>query len=854
MLFRALVAALAAVWMSSFGQAAEITAAGQPAQLDIRAAGEHSVRVTLKPINFEPDFPFTPALAERAYPAPAISLREINAPVRAKIGNLNVEVRPEPLMVVVTTADGKPVQEITFEEDGNLSFKKSAQPILGLGEGGPQPGPRGNWRQAQIQFDRNGASHQMIPRWESNAYGSRNPVAMLIGTEGWGLFVAAPWPDGDQELPGVDLRDAQRGIFRPWQPPAAALERVGRGQRVGAASQPVVDQQDQPPQVAQEPQPGGRGEGAQPGEGARRGERGARGARGQRRGNRGGGGQNLEGQIQGRPPVESIIPGAYDVFIFDGHNPAQMMKDISVIAGPAVLPPKWSLGYMQSHRELRDDNMESENLLLWVVDTFREKKIPVDAVIYLGTGFTPTGWNTQQPSFNFNSRVFRREPKEVLDDLHERNVKVIVHMVPWRRSAGRGQGSLALPTLQGNIPPKEGEVVDNTHILDYWKQHEDLVATGVDAWWPDEGDWFDLFERIKRHQLYYQGPLSTEPNERPWSLHRNGHLGIAKWGGWVWSGDTQAAWKTLEGQIAVGINHSLSIGPYWGSDTGGFYTGVNPPELTGELYTRWFQFSAFNPSFRSHGRIWRLRVPWGWGLADYGFVEGQQFPPDRSELNNPEIENVCRKIAELRYQLIPYTYTLAADARDTGMPFMRAMWLHYPEDERTRGMGDQFLWGRDILVAPVYTRGATSRNVYLPAGDWYDWWTNEKQAGGRTVTRNVDLATIPLYVRAGAIVPFDPVRQYMEQEVTEPTTIKVFAGADGNYRWYEDDGKSQEYLAGKFMWTELAWNDAAKRLVIEHDGRAGTLESRPRKLVVELLPSGEKKEINYDGRRAEVGF
>lgn len=844
MLRRAFAFAAALVLLPAMSQAAPITAAGQPAQLDIRPAGEHSIRVTLKPVSFEKDFPHTPAVVERDWGTATISLREINEPLKAKVGSLNVEVRPNPLTVIATTADGKPVQEITFQEDGRLAFKLSSQPVLGLGEGGPQPGSGGNWREADIQFDRNGARHQMIPRWESNAYGSRNPVAMLVGTEGWGLFVATPWGD-------LDMRDAEQGVFRPWEPPARA---VNPGERGGAQGEDDGQPQpDQPPQIEQ-PQSGQAAQPGQEGEpGARRGARGNRG-RGQRRGNRGQAEPNLERELQGRPPVESIIPGAYDVFVFDAHEPAHLMKDVAEITGPAVLPPKWSLGYMQSHRELQDPNMTSEQLLLWVVDQFREKKIPVDAVIYLGTGFTRTGWNTNQPSFNFNPAVFEREPKEVLDDLHEKNVKVVVHMVPWRRTAGRGRGSRALPTLHGNIPPKEGETIDNSHILDYWKQHEDLVATGVDGWWPDEGDWFDLFERIKRHQLYYQGPLSTQPNLRPWSLHRNGHLGVAQWGGWVWSGDTQAAWKTLEGQVAVGINHSLSIGPYWGSDTGGFYTGIDPPELTGELYTRWFQFSAFNPSFRSHGRIWRLRAPWGWGLAEMGDLEGQRFPPDPSEMNNQAVEPICRKYANLRYQLIPYTYTLAAEARETGLPFMRAMWVHYPADEKGRGLGDQYLWGRDMLVAPVYKKGATSREVYLPAGQWYDWWSNEKTEGGKTVTRAVDLETMPLYVRAGAIIPFDPVRQYLEQEVSEPTTVRVFQGADGEFRWYEDDGKSQEYLNGKFAWTNLKWDDAAKQLTIERETGAGMLEPQARKLVVELLPEGTKKEIDYDGTKGSVQF
>jgi alpha-glucosidase/alpha-D-xyloside xylohydrolase len=750
-------------------QAAEIRVNKQPAQLDVRAAGRNAIRVTLKPITFKPDFPMNPSLAERDYEAPLISLREITRTVKARVGGVNVEVLPSPLTIVATTAKGKPIQKLVFQEDGNLSFNIGGQPILGMGEGGPLPS--GNFRMLPIEFDRRGRLEDMRPRWQSDAYGSRNPVAFLVGTEGWGLFIATPWGQ-------VDLRDPGRGVFSPWQPP---MDNEGRA--------------------------------------------------------------NVAARLQGRPPQKSIVPGLYDLFLLDGHDPAVLMKDISVITGPAVMPPKWSLGYMQSHRELRDKNLSSEKLLLNVVDTFRDKRIPLDAVIYLGTGFTPTGWNTRQPSFTFNPRVFERDPKIVLDDLHARHVKVVVHVVPWQRDR--------LPTLQGTIPPRPDEPRDASHIENYWGQHVDLAKAGVDAWWPDEGDWFNLFERLKRHQLYYQGPLSTKPNVRPWSLHRNGHLGIARWGGWVWSGDTQSTWKTLEGQVAVGINHSLSLSPFWGSDTGGFYT---TSELTGELYARWFQFSAFCPSFRSHGRIWRLRQPWGWGLDDMGFVEGQTDLPRQSEMNNLAIEPICRKHAELRYQLMPYTYTLAAEARATGLPPMRAMWLHYPDDEKVRGLGTQYLWGRDLLIAPVFRQGAVTRDVYLPDGIWYDWWSGEKVTGGKAITRKVDLETMPIYVRAGAIIPFDPVRQYTSQPVNEPTTIRVYAGANGQFRWYEDDGISQEYLDGKFAWTNLKWDEAAKRLTIERDTRAGTLAPTARKLVVQLTPLGISKEIDYDGRRADVDY
>jgi alpha-glucosidase/alpha-D-xyloside xylohydrolase len=233
--------------------------------------------------------------------------------------------------------------------------------------------------------------------------------------------------------------------------------------------------------------------------------------------------------------VNRVIPGVFDVFVFDAREPAAMMKDFSTITGPAVLPPKWALGYMQSHRTLDD-----EKQLLGIIDTFRAKQIPIDAVIYLGTGFTPRGWNTRQPSFEFNPEVFKRDGKTVLADMHAKNVKVVVHMVPV--------GSRPLPTLHGSIPAKAGETLDDSHIANYWAQHVNLVSRASTHFGLTKVTGSTYSKRVKRHQLYYQGPLSTTPNVRPWSLHRNGLCGHSRrWGGWVWSGDTETSWKTLEG-------------------------------------------------------------------------------------------------------------------------------------------------------------------------------------------------------------------------------------------------------------------------------------------------------------------
>jgi alpha-glucosidase/alpha-D-xyloside xylohydrolase len=186
---------------------------------------------------------------------------------------------------------------------------------------------------------------------------------------------------------------------------------------------------------------------------------------------------------------------------------------------------------------------------------------------------------------------------------------------------------------------------------------------------------------------------------------------------------------------------------------------------------------------------------------------------------------------------------------------MRAMWLHYPEEERLRGLGNQFMWGRDLLVAPVFTKGATSRDVDLPKGTWYDWWTNALVAGGERVTRQVDLATMPIYVRAGAIIPVDPVRQYTGEAVPGPTTLKVYRGADGQYTLYEDDGISQEYLKGRGSWTRMAWNDRARQLTIEPGApRGATNVAANRTFRVQLLPEGTTRDVTYAGRRVQVGF
>jgi alpha-glucosidase (family GH31 glycosyl hydrolase) len=487
-----------------------------------------------------------------------------------------------------------------------------------------------------------------------------------------------------------------------------------------------------------------------------------------------------------------------NIFCMFGDGPVNVLKEYARLTGFPHLPPRWALGYMQSHRTLasRDEVFE-------VMRTFREKKLPCDAVIYLGTGFCPSGWNTGHGSFTFNDQIFP-DPAADLKQIHEQNFKVILHVVPPADFHGK-------ITDSGEAAAEPGDAAA------YWQQHAALDRLGVDGWWPDEGDQLPVSARLARNQMYFEGSRKVNPNVRPFALHRNGYAGIQGYG-WLWSGDTSSTWRTLRAQIMGGIGAGLSGIPFWGTDIGGF---VPTEELTPELYVRWFQWSAFCPLFRGHGRAWKLRLPWGWNTGTPGpkEVSGEwtaNWPPE-ADLHRADVEAICRKYLNLRYQLLPYIYSTAAQAHETGLPLIRALSIGWPQDPQSVLIDDAYMWGDHFLVAPVYEPQTANRQVYLPQGTWWDYWKKTGIEGGKPVAREVDLGTIPLFVKAGAIVPVGPVRQYAEEPSTEPVSLMVYPGADGRFTWYDDDGSSFRYESGEFMRVECEWHDRDRTLTLAPD-------------------------------------
>jgi alpha-glucosidase/alpha-D-xyloside xylohydrolase len=538
---------------------------------------------------------------------------------------------------------------------------------------------------------------------------------------------------------------------------------------------------------------------------------------------------------------DSALP--LDVFVIGAKQPSAILNEYAKITGFAEMPPLWSLGYQQSYRTLG-----TPEEIMQEAKTFREKQLPCDAMIYLGTGFCPNGWNTNNGEFGWNKVAFP-DPQKAVEQLHEEHFKVVLHVV---LEGQRLTGTVSDPCTAAPLP--SGRTPDHhwppdRQVSCYWPAHKPLSDMGVDGWWPDQGDGLDAPSRLARNRMYFEGQQLYRPNKRVYALHRNAYAGMQRYAAFLWSGDVLSRWETLKTHVPNAINTGLSGIPYWGTDIGGF---VPTQEYTGELYARWFQFAAFCPLFRSHGRDWKLHRPWGWDTGELGYPETPGYHPAEAELHNPAIEPICRKYLELRYRLMPYLYSAVRETTETGLPVIRALWLHYPDDPVAVARGDQYLFGRDILVAPVVEKGASSRTLYLPHGTWYDFWDNTKHDGGQEIARAVDLGTIPLYVRAGAIIPMGPLKQYTGEQVDGPLTLIVYPGADGAASLYEDDGETFDFRNGHYMRLEMQWTDARQQLKLQLAHGSKLMSSGKIEIDLRVAGTNVTKQIRFDGHPLSV--
>ena len=478
-----------------------------------------------------------------------------------------------------------------------------------------------------------------------------------------------------------------------------------------------------------------------------------------------------------------------------------LMGEVAELLGRPPLPPRWALGFLQSTRHF-DDTAELRRL----PRTIREKRIPCDALIFLSTYGEALGWNRGVGHLEFQPGLWPK-PEGLLEEVRRQHFEVITHEYPVLHEASplfaeaEARGYLLTTGYErsggGAANYRQGQRhIDFSNPAArawWWSAHGELVRLGVGGWWLDGGEGppaaaklaagdgtllHNVYDRF-RYQAFAEGEAAARPEQRVFLLCRSGAAGMQRFGASCWSGDINNDFPTLEAQVPLGLNTGLSGVPYWGTDVGGFF---HPVPETGELYARWFQLGAFSPIFRSHGWVWREHVPWAHG---------------------PEVEAICRRYAELRYRLLPYTYTLAWQAHTQGLPLMRPLVLNFPDDPRTWTLDHEYLWGDDLLVAPVTREGATSWPVYLPADRWYDFWTGARYEGpgGVTVTAPVD--RLPLFVRGGAILPLGPVVQHTGERPLDELTLQIYPDDASRFELYDDDGRTNAYRRGHYALTPI---------------------------------------------------
>ncbi|MFI3325811.1 MAG: glycoside hydrolase family 31 protein [Clostridia bacterium] len=521
-----------------------------------------------------------------------------------------------------------------------------------------------------------------------------------------------------------------------------------------------------------------------------------------------------------------------------------VVKAYRFLTGKAVMLPRWAFGFMQSQ-----ERYETQQEVLEIVKGYKDREIGIDCIIMDWMSWEGQQWG--QKTFDFSRFP---DPKLMTDTLHEQNVNFMLSIWPNMRELGDNyeeflDAKLLLPAnVIYDAFKKEARDM-------YWRQtNEGLFKYGIDAWWCDSSEPFcpewngslkaeasKMYENyvkvaskyvadetmnaygIRHAQTISDGQISTGTNKRVCNLTRNSYTGGQKYGVILWSGDTGATWDTYRNQIVAGLNFCATGLPYWTLDIGAFFVGNGEKWFWNgsyndgfddlaykELFVRWFQYGGFLPIFRSHGTDIR-REMW--------FVDGE----------NHMFYDALVKANKLRYTLIPYIYAIAGSVYLNDCSMMKMLAFDFPKDDKATSIKNQYMFG-DIMVCPVtdpmyYTVNSTeltgtakTREVYLPQGaDWYDFYTNEKYTGGQTICAKADISTIPLYVKAGSIIPMTDVLQSTVEVETAKITVHVYTGADAEFDLYEDSGNGYEYQNGDYFITKFIWKDELKTLSISKD-------------------------------------
>ncbi len=576
----------------------------------------------------------------------------------------------------------------------------------------------------------------------------------------------------------------------------------------------------------------------------------------------------------------SQTAGEINYFFVYGKSMDDLVHGYRQLTGKAPIMPKWAMGFWQSR-----EHYASQKQILSVVKKFRDRKIPLDNIVQDWFYWQKDKWGSQR----FDSTRYP-DPKQMIGELHNKyHVHFMISVWPKFYTDTKefnyfwNKGWL----YKKNVEDKQKDWVGyvstfydafNPHARKaFWNLvNNRLFSLGVDAWWLDasEPDIYSNTSFKKRKSLmnptylgpsseyfnayplvnseaFYNGQRQAKPNQRVFILTRSAYAGLQRYSAAVWSGDTGTTWKDMEHQIAAGLNFSLSGIPFWTMDIGGFaseqrYIHPNDNNLKEwrELMTRWYQFGAFCPIFRAHGQY-----------------------PDREVFNiapagSPTYKSIVY-YDNLRYRFMPYLYSLDAMTYFDDYTPMRALIMDFPGDKYVRDINDEFMFGPGLLISPVYKYKARNRSVYLPKNQgWYNLYTGEYCKGGQTMTANAPYNRIPVFVKAGSILPFGPELQYAEQKPANPITLYVYDGNDARFTLYEDEGNNYDYQKGKYSEISLTYKTQTGILTIGN--QKGSYPGMPEKRTFRVifvsrsspraLHLNEKPDeiIQYKGKKKEI--
>jgi alpha-D-xyloside xylohydrolase len=581
----------------------------------------------------------------------------------------------------------------------------------------------------------------------------------------------------------------------------------------------------------------------------------------------------------------SEVGDGVDYYFIRGQNADQVIAGLDELTGNAPMFPRWAFGFWQSR-----ERYKSQYETVGVLKEYRELGVPLDGVVqdwqYWGTD--ESYWNSTE----FGNPGFAH-PQAMVDSIHALNAHVIISVWPDFGNKTKiyqelKAGNMLLNMVTWPINPNV-QVYDpfNPRARDiYWRYlSKNIFALGFDGWWMDstEPDQLKPVPADADNRTYlgsfrkmrnafplattggvYERQRAATSDKRVFILARSAFAGQQRYGTTTWSGDVRSRWNVLRNQISGGLNLSMSGIPYWNTDIGGFFSGGSYPNGVAdpafrELYVRWMQFATFCTMMRSHGTETPREI--------YQFGKRGDWAFDAQE-----------KFINLRYRLLPYIYSNAWSVTSRSEPMMRALVMDFPADRRVLDINNQYMFGKAFLVAPVtdslYTTHASQGtqshfdavkqwSVYLPDGaNWFDFWTGQELSGGQYIKRDAPIDLMPLYVRAGSVVPMGPFQQYTAEKSMRELEIRVYDGANGRFTLYEDENDSYNYEKGFYSTIPFSWDDSARTLTIgSRKGHfAGMDSNRVFKVVLvrenqgvgPAVPATFTKVIGYSGKPVVV--